>query len=156
MAYQLICLAGPLQGQIFDLKDSLSVGRHPSNDLAISQLSVSRRHCTLTLESDGFRLRDAGSLFGTFVNEQAIKTRLLRHGDVINVGESLFLFQHPDPPLRQPTHGLAHRSRGSRHRLEHARSQIIDRRRSSRRPAPRIKKPVKMKAKTYAPPQRAP
>ena len=96
MAYQLICLAGPLQGQTFDLKDSLSVGRHPSNELAISQLSVSRHHCTLSLESDGFHLRDVGSLFGTFVNEQAVKLRLLRHGDLINVGESLFLFQNPD------------------------------------------------------------
>ena len=98
MAYQLICLAGTLQGQTFDLKDSFSVGRHPSNDLAISQLSVSRRHCTLQAESNGVRLQDVGSLFGTFVNEQAVKSKLLRHGDLINVGESLFLFQDPDLP----------------------------------------------------------
>ncbi len=96
MGYQLICLAGPLQGQTFDLKDSLSVGRHPSNGLAISQLSVSRHHCTLSSEPNGFRLQDVGSLFGTFVNEQAVKSRLLRHGDLINVGESLFLYQDPN------------------------------------------------------------
>jgi len=68
------------------------VGRDPSNSLAISDLSLSRRHCLFCQEEDGYKIRDLDSRNGTFVNGGVVSERRLNHGDQISVGESVFVF----------------------------------------------------------------
>src|SRR5205085_8430558 len=76
-------------------------GRESSNRLAISDLSLSRRHCQVARDADRYKLTDLDSLNGTFVNEVPVKERWLEHGDRIRLGDSIFLFllHEGEPPL---------------------------------------------------------
>src|SRR5258705_13949471 len=81
--------AGPLSDSTYFLTDvDIRIGRDPSNSLAISDLSLSRRHCVLSREQDNYKICDLESRNGTFVNGSAVSERRLIHGDRISVGES--------------------------------------------------------------------
>ncbi len=72
------------------------IGRDPSNSLAISDLSLSRRHCVLSRDEDSYKLCDLDSRNGTFVNGSVVSEKRLNHGDQISVGESVFVFLDKD------------------------------------------------------------
>jgi Nif-specific regulatory protein len=85
--------AGPLADSTYFLTEAeLRIGRDPSNSLAISDLSLSRRHCLLGHRKDGYRIRDLDSRNGTFVNGEAVSEQTLNHGDQVSVGDSVFVF----------------------------------------------------------------
>jgi two-component system, NtrC family, sensor kinase len=85
--------AGPLADSIYFLTEpEVRIGRDPSNSLAISDLSLSRRHCVLAREEDGYKLHDLDSRNGTFVNGRVVSEKQLNHGDQITVGESVLVF----------------------------------------------------------------
>src|SRR5688572_10743570 len=93
MKPKLIAIAGPSKGTIIELDESpLSLGRDASNRVALADLSVSRRHCEIAREGQGFKLTDLDSHNGTFVNDVPTKEHLLAHGDRLRVGNSYFLF----------------------------------------------------------------
>ena len=74
-------------------QEEATVGRDPNNVVAISDPSVSRKHCLLRREDDGrFQIKDLDSRNGTVVNGVAVKEQWLRHGDEIATGDSVFLF----------------------------------------------------------------
>jgi transcriptional regulator with GAF, ATPase, and Fis domain len=87
----LVALTGPLQGQTFELRDELSLGRHPTNSLRLADPSVSRHHCVLRRNGEGWKVLDLESRRGTFVNGLPVRERELAHGDFLAVGESTFL-----------------------------------------------------------------
>ena len=92
---QLVALAGPLRGTTRGIPEQeASVGRDPSNWLPIDSISVSRRHCKLTGSASNYVVLDLDSLNGTFVNGLPVKERELQAGDLIAIGDSLFLFAH--------------------------------------------------------------
>ena len=92
---QLVALAGPLRGTTRSIPEQeASVGRDPSNWLPIDSISVSRRHCKLTGSASNYVVLDLDSLNGTFVNGLPVKERELQAGDLIAIGDSLFLFAH--------------------------------------------------------------
>ncbi len=94
---RLQAAAGPLTDSTYFLTDAeVRIGRDPSNGLAISDLSLSRRHCLLSREQDKFKICDLDSRNGTFVNGSAISEYHLTHGDQISVGESVFVFLEKD------------------------------------------------------------
>jgi len=64
------------------------IGRSSECQLQLSDAQVSRRHCELTHGAEGWRVRDCGSRFGTFVNEQRIDESPLLPGDRIRVGQT--------------------------------------------------------------------
>ena len=89
---RLLAIAGPLKDSTFALPNGeIHIGRDPSNLLSISDPSLSRRHCALSRESDGYKIRDLDSRNGTSVNGVAVKEARLSHGDQISVGDSIFL-----------------------------------------------------------------
>jgi len=91
---RLVCLSGPLAGQTFPLDgEALPIGRHSANRLQLPDLGVSRQHCVLEPAAGGFRLRDLGSRRGSFVNGLPVQERFLEEGDLVTLGDSLFLFQ---------------------------------------------------------------
>lgn len=94
MRPRLLVTAGPSKDAVIPLTlEESSVGRDPNNVVAISDPSVSRKHCVLRREDDGrFQIRDLESRNGTLVNGVAIKDHWLRHGDEIATGDSSFLF----------------------------------------------------------------
>jgi Nif-specific regulatory protein len=90
---RLVSIAGPLQGKIFPLKwEETLIGRESSNQLPVSDASVSRRHCLIRKEGDAFKLNDLESLNGSFINGVPVKERVLKHGDQIRIGDTQFLF----------------------------------------------------------------
>lgn len=90
---KLVAIAGSHQGTIFELTgEEGSIGREPSNWIALNDFSASRRHCLIRKEEDHFRITDLDSLNGTLLNDIPIQTRVLIHGDRITIGDSLFLF----------------------------------------------------------------
>jgi transcriptional regulator with GAF, ATPase, and Fis domain len=89
----IIALAGPLKGARFEVSDAgVSIGRHPSNDLCISDTSVSRYHCTIRVNGDRCVVVDGESINGTSVNGVFVEEYELKSGDQIRVGENLFRF----------------------------------------------------------------
>ena len=90
----LIALDGPLRGQTLPLRqDCVGVGRDPGNEICLRDAHTSRRHCSLERLADGqIRLRDLHSRNGTFVQGLPVRERILRHGDEIRLGRSVFVF----------------------------------------------------------------
>src|SRR5262247_1911213 len=102
---RLVALAGPLKGQVIALAAETSIGRGSSNHIAVSDPSLSRRHCLITGAEAGFTLTDLGSSNGAYVNGVPVQERLLEHGDQISLGDSVFLFlslEGETPALDRP------------------------------------------------------
>ncbi|AKJ04553.1 Response regulator of zinc sigma-54-dependent two-component system [Archangium gephyra] len=59
---------------------------------------ASRRHCELRAEGGHWWLKDLDSRHGTFVNGVPTRERRLEHTDVLQVGDSTFLFLCDDVP----------------------------------------------------------
>jgi len=96
--------AGPSKDSTIPLPHGEStLGRDPTNAVAVADASVSRRHCLLRQEEDGrFQIRDLDSRNGTLVNGLAVKEQWLRHGDEIATGDSVFLFLLEDEDQALP------------------------------------------------------
>jgi hypothetical protein len=100
----LIGIGGSVRGQRFSIdKPQYRIGRSSSNDLRISEDdSVSGEHAYLRYEKGGLFLFDQGSRNGTFLNEQRVTGTpfMVRHGDRIRLGESLFEVAGASPSSR--------------------------------------------------------
>jgi predicted component of type VI protein secretion system len=95
--YQLVMKTGPTPGKSFPLeKSEIHLGRDVANEVFVNDAEVSRRHARLTVQAGNFMLEDLGSTNGTFVNSQRLTgPRMLRPGDVIQLGENVSLSFEP-------------------------------------------------------------
>lgn len=79
---------GPNAGSRFLLDGDLTtVGRHPSSDIFLDDVTVSRKHAQFVREGTSFSVRDVGSLNGTYVNRQRIDVCPLATGDEVQIGK---------------------------------------------------------------------
>src|SRR5256885_1902168 len=77
----------------------VTIGRHASNTLVISDGMASRSHCVIEkIPEGGFRIRDLNSSNGTKVNGQIVRNALLLPGDVINIGKTTIKLVIPGAP----------------------------------------------------------
>ena len=84
----MVVKRGPNAGSSFALdKDLVTAGRHPDSDIFLDDITVSRRHVEITRTPDGYRVRDVGSLNGTYLNRERIEEAALTHGDEVQVGK---------------------------------------------------------------------
>jgi len=84
----LVVRRGPNSGSRFLLdSDTTTAGRHPSSDIFLDDVTVSRRHAEFVRSGDGFAVRDVGSLNGTYVNRERIDETALAGGDEVQVGK---------------------------------------------------------------------
>ncbi len=67
--------------------ETTRAGRHPRSDIFLDDITVSRRHAEIVREGGAYRVRDAGSLNGTYVNRERVEEAPLNHGDVLQVGK---------------------------------------------------------------------
>lgn len=72
--------------------DAVTIGRVPQCDIFLDDVTVSRRHAEVLRGDRGFRIRDVGSLNGTYVNRVRVDSVDLRNGDEIQVGKYRFKF----------------------------------------------------------------
>ena len=93
MRPRLLVLSGPLKDSTIPLsEDELTIGRDASNGIAVTDPSVSRKHCLVSRHEGRFRVRDLDSRNGTQVNGSGVEEQWLEHGDQISAGDSSFLF----------------------------------------------------------------
>lgn len=91
---KLVVIKGPLQGEVLTIaKEEFTIGRADDRDLTILDRAVSRKHCKIVLEEDGYYIIDEGSTNGTFVGGMRIAREKLKSGDVIQIGESKLRFE---------------------------------------------------------------
>ncbi|MEI7593668.1 MAG: FHA domain-containing protein [Actinomycetes bacterium] len=89
----LVIRRGPNAGSRFALNESITTaGRHPESDIFLDDVTVSRRHVEVISNADGFRVRDVGSLNGTYVNRERIDEAPLVDGDEIQIGKFKLVF----------------------------------------------------------------
>ena len=69
-----------------------SVGSHPASDIFVDDITVSRRHLTISREGGIYTLRVVGSLNGTYVNKERCDAASLQHGDEIQIGRYRLTF----------------------------------------------------------------
>ncbi|MEU6060842.1 ATP-binding cassette domain-containing protein [Streptomyces sp. NPDC047097] len=72
---------------------TVRIGRGPDNDLVLDDLTVSRSHAELLVQSDGtYWIHDLGSHNGTFLNGRRIEREAVRLAaeDIIGIGHSAF------------------------------------------------------------------
>jgi diguanylate cyclase (GGDEF)-like protein len=89
----LVVIYGLDLGKKYNLdKPSLIIGRSSKADIQIDQESVSRNHCKIINTGKTIMMRDLGSTNGTYVNDELIDEYVLRDGDFIKIGRSIFKF----------------------------------------------------------------
>jgi predicted component of type VI protein secretion system len=71
---------------VFDTQD-LTLGRAPENDIAVEDPEMSRRHAVFKRSREGCVVEDVGTSNGTSVNGQVAARAVLKHGDVVKIGE---------------------------------------------------------------------
>ena len=90
---RLIAIAGPLRGEVLPLTaGGTAIGRSTSNSISVSDIALSRSHCTIVFVDGAWRIRDSHSSNGTFVNGDRVAERTLADRDRIDLGESTFIF----------------------------------------------------------------
>lgn len=95
--------------------DRTTVGRHLGSDIFLDHATVSRTHAVFERQGTEFRVRDHGSLNGTYVNGERVETASLQTGDRIQIGKFGMAFYQPlaegmpEPSAmpRQPPTGTA-------------------------------------------------
>ncbi len=87
MAKLILSMETTMLKEIPLVKERITIGRKPHNDIQIDNLAISGEHAVvITILNDSF-LEDLGSTNGTFVNGQSIKKHFLQNGDTIELGK---------------------------------------------------------------------
>jgi pSer/pThr/pTyr-binding forkhead associated (FHA) protein len=93
---RLTALAGPLAGQeIRLLTGRTKIGKAPREEegavvIAVADGYLSKEHVALEAGAGGVVLRDLGSTNGTFANGRRVERAILRDGDELRIGQSVF------------------------------------------------------------------
>ncbi len=91
----LVVQRGPNAGARFLLdSERTTAGRQPSSDIFLDDVTVSRKHAEFVRDGDRFRVRDIGSLNGTYVNRDRVDDVVLSAGDEVQIGKYRLTF-HP-------------------------------------------------------------
>jgi predicted component of type VI protein secretion system len=78
--------AGKTRLIVFDTQD-LSLGRANENDISVDDAEMSRKHAVFKRSREGCAVEDMGTSNGTAVNGQVVQRAVLKHGDVVKIGE---------------------------------------------------------------------
>ena len=62
------------------------LGRDMSNEIILDDITVSRSHALIT-KSNGYRLKDLGSLNGSYINAVAVRESVINAGDEVQIGK---------------------------------------------------------------------
>ena len=90
------------------------IGRSREADVVVKDQQASRRHAAIEATPDGtWTIADQDSSNGTYVNRQRTKTRVLRDGDLVQIGKTTFEVHiagapaepEPEPKPKPPQEG---------------------------------------------------
>ncbi len=94
MAYVVI-ENGALQGQKYDIAETLILGRHSTCDVILRTPGISRKHCRLFSMHNKFFIEDLQSRNGTYLNGESITKNELTDNDIINISNYIVRFVSP-------------------------------------------------------------
>ncbi len=80
----------------------MTLGRSPECDVVLEDVSVSRRHASLTPSGGKWTFKDLGARMGSFINAQKVESAVLRSGDELRLGNMSLKFEDDsadDAPL---------------------------------------------------------
>jgi pSer/pThr/pTyr-binding forkhead associated (FHA) protein len=114
----LVVQQGPTAGARFLLAaDRTTAGRHPSSDIFLDDVTVSRKHAEFLRHDGGFVLHDVGGLNGTYVGRERIDQVVLHNGDEVRIGKFRMVYyasrRLPSTPTDRRTTGEASTTPGS-------------------------------------------
>ncbi|MEQ1872320.1 MAG: FHA domain-containing protein [Ilumatobacteraceae bacterium] len=91
----LVVRNGPQAGVALTIDtDVTRLGRATDCEVSLDDITVSRWHSEILRDGDEYRVRDAGSLNGTYVNGERIDEVALHQGDELQVGKFRMVFFH--------------------------------------------------------------
>ena len=79
-------------------QDTLTIGRKEGNDLVIDNQGISGFHARIVREDQDFAIEDLNSLNGTFLNGRKVNKYVLKHGDIVLIGNHTVEFISDTPP----------------------------------------------------------
>src|SRR6187402_950708 len=86
-------LDGADRGRTFEnLGTPITIGREEGNTIQLNDERVSRYHIKIQEDHDRLVITDLESTNGTKVNGEDVQLRILRFGDMIQLGRSVLLF----------------------------------------------------------------
>jgi pSer/pThr/pTyr-binding forkhead associated (FHA) protein len=89
----LLVIQGADQGKWFEFSAGpVALGRDNSNAVQLHDNEISRRHAELRPVPSGFEVVDLGSANGTYVNDHSVERSVLRHGDKLQLGQTVMTF----------------------------------------------------------------
>ena len=97
---QLRAEQGPLSGQTLAIsRTPFTLGRSADNDLVVPEPLASRHHARLEMRAGRWYVIDLDSANGTLLNRQRVSgEQALNAGDLIAIGETVFVFSAPEAP----------------------------------------------------------
>ena len=91
----LVVRNGPQAGIALTIDDDVTrLGRATDCEISLDDITVSRWHAEILRDGDDYRVRDAGSLNGTYVNNKRVDESALHQGDELQVGKFRMVFFH--------------------------------------------------------------
>lgn len=63
------------------------IGRDINNEICLDDITVSRSHAMISKSSDGYSVKDLGSLNGTYLNAVSVRDSKISNGDEIQIGK---------------------------------------------------------------------
>jgi pSer/pThr/pTyr-binding forkhead associated (FHA) protein len=90
LGHLIVVDSGPskiLPGTRFDLEPQTTIGRGPTNTIQITENFISSEHTRLWFRNGLWYVQDAGSVNGSYVNNQPAREAITaKPGDIIGVG----------------------------------------------------------------------
>jgi hypothetical protein len=98
-------VTGQLQisdGRTVLIRDGLTLGRIVGCDVVIDDTKASRRHARFVAEGGVVEIEDLGSSNGTLLNGKPVQKRVLRDGDVIQIGATTLTYREATATAAAP------------------------------------------------------
>jgi len=96
---RILVLTGSQRGREFVLgKGGCAIGSGPSNDIVLSDPTVSRRHCRIGFTAQGCQIRDLGSTNGTFLHGVKVSEAFLDPGAEFRLGKTVLVYRSLEDP----------------------------------------------------------
>ncbi len=90
---KLLVISGSLQGREFIVnRDVFTVGSGTHTDLRLEDSTVSKRHCEILVDENGYLIKDLNSTNGTFVQGVRVDSAHLAPGSEIRLGKVRIVF----------------------------------------------------------------
>jgi len=96
MAKLILSMDGLVLKEIPLVRERISIGRKPHNDIQIDNLAISGEHAVIVAILNDAFLEDLNSTNGTYVNGQPIKKHALKDNDIIELGKYRLKFVRDD------------------------------------------------------------